>query len=97
MLSHPAFVGSVSADGLVACGIGNAQCVAVGSVVHLGDLGSELDGHLSDVGLALQDLGCHLAGGSAQIVVVDGQGCDAAAGADAKLATIRLYCEYSSD
>ena len=44
-----------------------------------------LDRHILGLGLALQDLDGHLAGGVAQIVVADGQGRHAAAGADALL------------
>ena len=45
-----------------------------------------LDGHGGDVGLALEDLHGHLAGGAAELVVVDGQRRNAAALADALLA-----------
>ena len=65
------------------CGVATLS-IADGLVVLLGHVGV-LNGHGGDIGLTSQDLGSHLTGGVAQIVVADGQGRHAAAGADALL------------
>ena len=72
-------------DGSVALERLDAERLAHGGVVLRGGLG-ELDGHLGDVGLAGQDLGGHLTGGHAEVIVADGEGRDAAALADALFA-----------
>jgi len=56
-----------------------------GGVVLGGGVGV-FDGHGGDIRLAGEDLGSHLASGHAQIIVADGQGRHAAAGADTLLA-----------
>ena len=82
----PSPAGNGSAfDGRVVLGNGDVQGLAVGGVVHLGDVGGGLHGHGGDVSLALEDLHGHLTGDGAQLIVVDGEGGDAAAGADALL------------
>ena len=72
-------------DGSVALERLDAERLAHGGVVLRGGLG-ELNGHLGDVGLAGQDLGGHLTGGHAEVIVADGEGRDAAALADALFA-----------
>ena len=71
-------------NGLVTLGNGHAQLIADGLVVLLGHVGV-LNGHGGDIGLTGQNLGSHLTGGVAQIIVADGQGRHAAARADALL------------
>lgn len=88
-LSAPVCVlilGIKSADSGVALGDGYVELGGVCLVVLLNGVGVVLDSHVGDVSLALEDLDGHLTGGAAKLVVVDGQGRYAAAGADALFA-----------
>ena len=74
-----------SADSHIVGRRGDAQRLAVGGVVLLGHVRSELNGHRRDVRAVREDLGGHLTGGVAEVVIADGERCNAAAGADAFL------------
>ena len=78
--------GSVGGDGGVVLRHGQTQLLADGLVVHLHSGGGGLHVHGGDVGAVDQHVIGHLAGLIADVIVVDGQGGHAAAGADALLA-----------
>ena len=75
-----------SLNGLIAVGHRDAQHLTVRGVVHLGHGRVVLDCHLGHVRLAGEDLDSHLTGDTAQLLIADGEGGHAAAGADARLA-----------
>ena len=82
----PLRVCRVLGDGLIPLGYGDTQCLTGGGVVLLGELRRVLDRHFRHIALAGENLHRHLASGDAQIIVADGEGGHAAAGADALLA-----------
>ena len=68
---------------------GNLDTQLFTAICHvlIGGLGCELNFGGSGVSAVDQDFVCHVAGDDTQVIVVDGQGCHAAAGADAGFAS----------